>query len=234
MKNKKQRLTHFFACIACITGLLLNSSQLTAQTNAIKADDFVASIGINVNNNQPTFAQFFQLERSVYFPMIGALGVRYVRQSTDTGSINIATELYNKYGVKALLGTGRMLPSSLWPEQKLDTSQINQEITDMKKIPVSAIIAIEGTNEYDLMHGTTMDPTWWLTLRNYFTTESVRIRSDAVLKNIPIIGPALTSEAAEDSVGNLDPYIDYAGLHIYVGGFCPEEPAGTTGARIVS
>jgi hypothetical protein len=42
-----------------------------------------------------------------------------------------------------------------------------------------------------------------------------------MLRNLPIIGPSLTSLEAYETVSNLDPYIDYVNQHMYQRTFWP-------------
>ena len=42
-----------------------------------------------------------------------------------------------------------------------------------------------------------------------------------MLKNLPVIGPSLTTLEAYEAVGNLDQYIDYVNLHMYQWGYWP-------------
>ena len=53
----------------------------------------------------------------------------------------------------------------------------------------------------------------------------MKAKADELLKNLPVIGPSLTSEQGYKSVGDWDQYIDYANIHLYQGNRYP----GTNG-----
>jgi hypothetical protein len=54
-------------------------------------------------------------------------------------------------------------------------------------------------------------------LRNFTVVLYTKAKADEKLKNLPIIGPSLTSLEAYKAVGSLDPYLDYVNLHMYQG-----------------
>ena len=74
---------------------------------------------------------------------------------------------------------------------------------------------MEGPNEYDLEHGP--DTNWVENRRNYTIVLYKTAKADEMLKNLPIVAPSLTSLHTFDLVDDLDPYIDYVNLHIYLG-----------------
>jgi hypothetical protein len=83
----------------------------------------------------------------------------------------------------------------------------------MKAQVLPAVITIENPNEYDLEHGSDID--WVARIRNYTQILYTKVKADETLKNLPIIGPSLTSLQAFQAVGDLDQYIDHPNLHIY-------------------
>jgi hypothetical protein len=80
-------------------------------------------------------------------------------------------------------------------------------------------VSLEAPNEYDREHGA--DPDWAGNIKNYSTLLYIKAKADEMLKNLPVIGPSLTSLEAYKAVGSVDPYIDYGNQHLYQWTFWP-------------
>ncbi len=125
--------------------------------------------------------------------------------------------MYNSLGIKTNILTGRRKDGP-WP-QPLDLDQIDFELNEIKTQALIPTVTLEGPNEYDLTHGTDIE--WIQTINNFNILLYTKVRTDDKLKHLPIIGPSLTSSKAYESVGNADPYIDYANIHLYQWTFWP-------------
>jgi len=101
----------------------------------------------------------------------------------------------------------------------IDPSLIDVELNAIKIYALVAAVSLESPNEYDLEHGPDTD--WVKRIQNYSSLLYIKVKSDEMLKHLPVIGPSLTTEQAYEAVGDLDQYIDYVNLHLYQGRRCP-------------
>ena len=188
---------------------------ITAQSiSAISADSFVESIGINTHW---AFPNVYAHNYTGLKVKLAESGIRYVRDRTHTSVYERANDLYNSLGIKTNMLTGRYEPGP-WPSP-LDSSQIDAELNEIKTQALTATISLEGPNEYDHVHGPDVD--WVGSIKNYSTLLYTKAKADELLRNLPIIGPSLTSLKSYEAVGDSDSYIDYANLHIYQGSYEP-------------
>jgi hypothetical protein len=107
--------------------------------------------------------------------------------------------------------TGRWKPGR--PTFLLDPTQIDAELNEIKNQTLAVTVSLEAPNEYDLEHGP--DPDWAGNIKNYSTLLYIKAKADEMLKNLPVIGPSLTTLEAYEAVGNADQYIDYGNQHLY-------------------
>lgn len=178
-----------------------------AQVAARPADSFVESIGVNTHWEYGSYANYAGLKT-----LLGASGIRYVR---DGSSPNIRTklnDLYATYGIRTNVLLGRRFPGP-WPKP-LDPSQITAELTDIKGITPAAVVSLEDPNEYDISHGGE-ESNWVTKIKTYTVDVHTKVKADAALRTLPLIGPSFTSPGAYQGVGNLDSWIDYANIHLY-------------------
>lgn len=95
----------------------------------------------------------------------------------------------------------------------LDPSQIDVELNEIKTQAFNVTVSIEAPNEYDISHGSDTD--WVGKIKNYTFTLYNKVKADEILKNLPVIGPSLTSVDSYKTVGDSDQFIDDVNLHLY-------------------
>ncbi|UYZ62146.1 RICIN domain-containing protein [Hymenobacter weizhouensis] len=182
--------------------------QAQAQIAAKSADSFVESIGINTHWQYGTYSNYTALKT-----LLVESGIRYIRDGSGTSNYGKYNELYATYGIRTNVLLGRRYAGN-WP-QPLDLGQIGTELSDVKGgITTAAIASLEAPNEYDISHGSG-ESNWVTKIQNYTKDTYTTAKADAVLRDLPLIGPSLTSEGAFNSVGNLETWIDYANIHPY-------------------
>jgi hypothetical protein len=174
---------------------------------AIPADSFVESIGVNVHWAYPNV---YTHNYSVLKDKLGEAGIRYIRDGANSQAYIRANDLYQSLGIKIDMLTGRR--SGPYPAP-LDSSQIDKELDEIKTQALNATVSIEAPNEYDISHGPDTD--WLGNIKNYSSTLYAKVKADALLKNLPVIGPSLTKVESYEAVGDSDQYIDYVNLHLY-------------------
>jgi len=184
-------------------------AQAIPAITAIPADLFVESIGVN------THWAFWNVYSHNYTGLkakLGESGIRYVRDAAVRAVYSAASYLYQSLGIKTNMLTGRRRsgPSSSSP---LDPTQIDAELNEIKTEALAATVSLEAPNEYDISHGSDTD--WVGNIKNYTYTLYTKAKADEALRNLPVLGPSLTSEEAYKAVGNSDQYIDYVNLHAY-------------------
>jgi hypothetical protein len=182
---------------------------------AIPADSFVDSIGVNTHWS---YHNVYTRNYTGLKAKLAESGIRYIRDGTFQPVFIRVNDLYNSLGIKTNMLTGRH-KIGRWP-QPMDPSQIDTELNDIKtQALAAAIVSLEAPNEYDISHGPDTD--WVGTIKNYSTLLYNKAKDDQMLRNLPVIGPSLTSLEAYEAVGNLDPYIDYVNQHMYQWTFWP-------------
>lgn len=136
----------------------------------------------------------------VFVTYVGANTQTYIR----------ANDLYQSLGIKINMLTGRR--SGPYPAP-LDPSQIDVELNEIKTQAFNVTVSIEAPNEYDISHGSDTD--WVGKIKNYTFTLYSKVKADEILKNLPVIGPSLTSVDSYKTVGDSDQFIDDVNLHLY-------------------
>jgi len=191
------------------------SKDVNAQNVTVfPADSFVESIGVNTHWE---FASVYVYNYTGLKEKLAQLGVRYLRGQTFQAVYNRSNDLYNSLGIRTNILMGRRKDGP-WP-QPLDLDQIDFELNEIKTEALIPTVTLEGPNEYDVSHGADLE--WIQTINNYNILLYTKVRADEQLKHLPIIGPSLTTLKAYESVGNADPYIDYANIHLYQWTFWP-------------
>lgn len=144
-------------------------------------------------------------------------GIRHLRDFAHPITYDRANDLYNSLGIKTHILVERRKSGP--GRQPLDSSQIDEALKEIKTYALASTFSLEAPNEYDLSHGSDTD--WVNNLRNFSITVYTKAKADEILRNLPVIGPSLTSLEAYQAVGNLDQYIDYVNLHMYQGANWP-------------
>ncbi len=194
--------------------VLLNSSVSTENVQAISADSFVESLGVNTHW---TFTNVYTLNYTGLKAKLSESGIRYIRDGCSSAVRTRVNDLYSNLGIKI-----NMIPEirkSGPGVQPLNLTAIPEALNQIKSQVLNAVVSFESPNEYDLSHGS--DTNWVDSIKNYTILISTIVKSDEILRDIPIIGPSLTSLEAYQTVGNMDLYIDYANLHLYQWGYWP-------------
>jgi hypothetical protein len=144
-------------------------------------------------------------------------GIRYIRDGSSPATHTRANDLYNSLGIKT-----NMIPErrkSGPGQQPLDPTELDEALNEIKTQVLTAIVSLEAPNEYDVFHGSDTD--WIGNIKNYSILLYTKAKADEMLRNLPVIGPSLTTLEAYEAVGNLDQYIDYVNLHMYQWGYWP-------------
>lgn len=183
----------------------------TSPEAAISSDAFVDTIGVNTHLSQAPYST------PVVLSAIEALGVRHIRDgfvdNPPASYIATLTALANA-GVKFNLITSvwELLPSiESYPAQ----------------LPAGAIESIEYPNELE-----NYDSTWLVDEHVNGPPLWQAVQTNPALAGIKVMGPSLTSEADQASLGDMSAYLDYGNMHAYSPGF--EPGAGWGGAELGS
>ena len=188
--------------------VILTLANRTQAIPAFPADSFVESIGVNTHWAYPNV---YTKNYTGLKAKLAESGIRYLRDGTASLVFTRANDLYQSLGIKTIMLTGRRRTGP-WP-QPLDPTLLAEELNEIKSQALAATVALEAPNEYDLSHGPDTD--WVGSIKNYSTLLYTIAKADEQLKNLPVIGPSLTSLEAYEAVGNSDPYMDYGNQHMY-------------------
>ena len=186
-------------------------------TTAIPADAFVDSIGVQTHWRFPNvyFHNYTGLKAK-----LSELGIRHLRDFAHPITYERANDLYHSLGIKTHILVERRKSGP--GRQPLDPTQIDEALNEIKTQALAVTFSLEAPNEYDLSHGSDTD--WVNSIKNFSIALYTKAKADEMLKNLPVIGPSLTSFKAYETVGNLDMYIDYVNLHMYQGSHWPGMP----------
>ena len=181
---------------------------------AVPADSFVESIGVNTHW---AYTNVYTHNYTGLKAKLAESGIRYIRDRTHQVVYTRANDLYASLGIKTIMLTGRYKPGQ-WPSP-LDPTQVDEELNEIKTQALAATVALEAPNEYDHSHGPDTD--WVGSIKNYSTLLYTEAKADPLLRDLPVIGPSLTTLEAYEAVGNADSYIDYGNQHLYQWTFWP-------------
>jgi hypothetical protein len=167
------------------------------------ADAFVDSIGVNAHLGAYGTAYFNNF--SAIASLLGGLGVRHVRDGIAFNQPTICDR------DKQLAGQG------IHFDFTTAADETSAELTAWAACVGSAIESIEGPNEYDLMHPSS-DSNWAATLSDFQRRLYTGVKA---VSTVPVLGPALTSQNAYASVGDLSSSADGGNVHDYFAGRNP-------------
>lgn len=197
---------------------LLAAAPAAAQAPTTRpADAFVESIGVNTHwqaGNVYT-ARYADLKAK-----LGAAGIRHVRDGAVGGVYPRARDLFTAFGIRTTFITGKRPDNYLSP---LQPARVQEELNEIKANALAATEALEAPNEYDGFHdGREAD--WVGKIQAYTRELYTKAKADPALRQLPVLGPSLTSEGAYVSVGNLDAYLDHPNVHPYQSDRWPGTP----------
>jgi hypothetical protein len=196
-------------------GLLFAMHVATADAEPMAAqwtDSFVDSVGVNVHWSYNKYGKSDDALYEMLKTKLVEAGFRHIRDGAVDKAYARCTELYNNFGIQTTFITGRREAGGRSP---LDPSQIGEELTSLKNgIPLEAVAAIEGPNEYDLFHND-RETDWVGKLQTYQRQLYAQVKADPVLKSKPVLGPSLMRGPDYKAVGDLSDYLNYSNLHPY-------------------
>ena len=175
--------------------------------NAVGADAFVGSVGVNVHLHytDTSYGNFAAVEKAVK-----DLKVRHIRDGlTDTAWTPYYERLneLGRAGVKAILIASPKENGAL--------------LADYPTRVADSFEGYEAPNEYDQSG----DKDWARTINDFMARLYEGVRSDPKTAKFRIVGPSLTQAESFAKVAGTARFFDFANLHNYLGGRNP----GTSG-----
>ena len=138
------------------------------------------------------------------------LGVRWIRDgvcATCTVAQNRLNDL-SKAGVRTQLLMG---------SPKGDMGTLPELVKAAETKLPNALGAVEGPNEWDLTGGST----WLSTLKAYQQELHTRMKASSVLRDVPVVGPSVSSKPHRQQLGDISSMLDMGNFHPYQGGLIP-------------
>jgi len=162
------------------------------------SDAFVNSVGINIHlsNYETLYGKNFGLIQS----LLQQAGIRHVRDGMTFNNSAICGEDV------ALASTGIHVD--------VITDATTTDMASWLACIGSAAESVEGLNEYD----NSGDPNWAADLRTNIIALAART------PQLPVLAPALTSEASDLTLGSLAGTVAFGNIHVYYGGHNPGTP----------
>jgi hypothetical protein len=177
------------------------------------ADAFVDAAGVNVH--LASWNTVYGLYRVQIDSLLVGLGVRHVRDGVTLNDVN------------ACRRDQQMGASGIHFDYITTPSLAGSDLATWRSCVGAAIEAFEAPNEYDVSHPAG-DANWPATLASYESTLYAAVKG---FSSLSVIAPALTSESAYASVGNLAGVADDGNMHDYFAGRNPGTAGwGGTGA----
>ena len=183
-----------------------------APVPARPADSFVESVGVNVHLG---YSDTVYGQEALIRDKLVALGVRYVRDGLSQGRPDVYRRLreLGAAGVRTNLIIGD-------PLQRWGVGPLDQQLTTVKSLG-TAVASLEGPNEYDIQG----DANWVARVRDYQRDFFTKVKADAQLQQLPVLGPTVVHRASRDSLGDVSQWLDYGNMHPYPGGNAPDRDA---------
>ncbi len=211
------KVVPFAARLVLVASLMTVTNAARADVEAAKsADGFVDSIGVNTHW---AYDNVYTKSYTALKTKLGELGIRHIRDGAMLAVYAKATDLFNSYGIRTTLICGRRKPGP-WP-QPLNVNAVGEELAEIKTSALGATVALEGPNEYDISRPAGEADTWVNVLLSYQKSLYQKSKDDPALRNLPVIGPSLTSPQAYKEAGDLSPWLDYSCAHPYLSGRHP-------------
>jgi hypothetical protein len=191
------------------------SSDAGPPSNAIAADTFIDTIGLNVH--LAFTGTCYDTGFDTLVTQMTALGVRHIRDGLiDFPSPATYYDRLNQLGKAGIHSTLITSPT-----------QTAALLLDYPSRVPDSLEAYESPNEPDLNEGAD----WVTTTQAFQKTLYETIKGNAATKMFPVLGPSITSEMGDTEVGDLSAYLDYGNMHNYFASFNPGTPGwGATDA----
>jgi hypothetical protein len=177
----------------------------TLTEQPVAANAFVDSIGVNthISATQSPYVTRW----STFQTMIGALGVHHIRDAL----VNVPADV-TRMNTLAAMGIHADLNTSL----TMTTAQIQAWLPQFSKV----VESVEGANEPDDQN----NPNWVSQTQAFQKLLYAAVKGTPSTANLPVLGPALTSEASWQSLGNVSASLDDGNVHDYMGQYNPGAP----------
>lgn len=195
------------SCISAILALALTQAPTAAGAVARQADSFVDSIGVNTHTYyaDTAYSNFDAVKRKLI-----ELGVRHIRE-------NLAVDMPRQYRALNELAAAGIKADLIIDDQRNRPGSIDQMLGILKSEVRGAVEAVEGLNEYD--HSG--DAQWAASLQRHQRDLYERVKADAALSSLPVVGPSLVDPENYAALGDLSASLDYGNVHPYPGGYWP-------------
>jgi Secretion system C-terminal sorting domain len=194
-------------------------TNISAQVQAIKSDNFVARIGVNTHFNYtdlPYVTNFAGIKNK-----LGQLGIRYYRDAPDPDdAANIARvkDLYNTHGMKMeAIFPGGDITAAIGFNPGLVAPLIDRI---KNNIGTQYFLNMEGLNEPDNFNNNN-DANWPANARAVQQAIFNKMKSDPAWANVPVLGPSVAAGGSYAPLGNLMALTDKGNLHWYPSGIQP-------------
>jgi len=172
-----------------------NARLFTVTVVPRSADSFVDAVGADSMFSDPT--EPYVTKFAAIGPELVASGIRHLRDA-GTGT---------KYDERMALLFSHGITHSLM-------APIGSSASEIRSIVATGLgeaDAIEGPNEYDVIHASR--PDWTGTLKTYQNLLYQTVKADKAAKGINVLGPPLADAAYYSLLGNLDSIEDAGSLH---------------------
>jgi hypothetical protein len=189
---------------------------------SVRADDFVASIGVNVHLSyfDRVYGSHF---RSVIVPRLQELGVRHLRDGgTTLPNDDWMREVYGRWRETAE-ATGAQFTIIMSPRRTASGPGTNygdmSHVTELRtRIGDAHIAAWEGLNEHDLSGR----PDFRADVRTLQQALYATVKQDPIAAGRQeVIGPSIANVSTASGIGDLSAFMDAGAVHPYDGGKPP-------------
>ena len=151
-----------------------NASVFSKDVQALAADSFVESIGVNTHW---TFLNVYTTNYTGLKAKLAESGIRYIRDGCSSAVRARITDLYNDLGIRFNVIVERRKSGP--GVQPINITAIQEALDEIKNQTLNAVVSFEAPNEYDLSHGPDTD--WVDNIRNYTIKLSHLVKSDVLL-----------------------------------------------------
>jgi hypothetical protein len=192
------------------TGVVTRRAQASTSPQehaAVRAEDFVDSIGVNIhlNYDDTPYVKFPRIREA-----LRQLGVRHVRDGLSPAA---PPSFYRKLNTLAADGVSTQLVVGSPGRRKGEQlTSVDASLALVRKHRVQgALSAIEGPNEWDMRGG----KNWAKEIRAYQKELAAGIRADRSLTHVAVVGPSVARRHRRAALGDLSGSLDFGNNHTY-------------------
>jgi hypothetical protein len=206
-----------FACATALSAAAASPARGAAAEDALtttaSAATFRDSVGVNAGNTwlDTNYGDWDRVNAT-----LRELGVRHIRATlviTDNWGWNRYVYGLLQKSARAGIRFNLLVPFGCAPDGTMDPC-----LQALKtRVPLDSVESVEWPNEHDISG----DPNWVSALSAWGRELYTKMKADAALQRIKVLGPSLVHPRSRSALGDQSAFLDRGNLHPYTGATSP-------------